>query len=873
MAGPWENYASRDRAPLQITVRPQGQQSAQPSGDGPWSRYARHPPPEIGVAEDVAKSAGSGLVKGAIGLAGMPGDVAEYGARGINAATQFVGGKLGLDVAPRESREPSYGQADIRTAVEGVIGKLYEPQTTAGKYAQTIGEFAPGALIGPGGVAARAASVVVPAVASEAAGQLTEGTAWEGPARLGTALVGGVGVGLASRPSTASRAIREAMPEGVTPQMVDDAARLMDDAAQQGITLAWPEALSQVAGRPVLTNAMRHLEAAPQTEGRMAQFFGDRPRQVEGAARPQFDNIAPVNRAPSNIGQEVSRASREAIDNTPEGVALSEAVWRAGPRVSPGDAGAVIQPELRRVYERREGMRSALADADYTAARNAPATIPTNGGYRVADVTKTYLDRPDIPILLDQGKRNAARVKWLDDNSATQKVPILGERPTQFAQVDAAPVLAGIDDALQSAKGSVRQALQAARGALLRADGEIDSTVQGLHNSRKAITDLIDQAKRAGANNAVKELEGTLSYLDDALERVPAYGQARRSFKAASEPLSPFDANRAPGRIIEQDQYGQRLIMPPEDVPGAIQRGGASAGRDFNRVASPAARESFEAHITTQVLDSAKGAGVEMSAGAIRSAIRQNEDLLREFPGVRSRLESIAASRDALDGILAGPLGKIAKRDTTTKAAINALFPANPLANSADEIATTVSALAVRNPRAARDLVRAHVETTFNEAAQWLQTGANQAGGAKFRTALVGNSQQAANLEAAVRALPNGNQIWPGFNRFLDVLEATGTRQGVGSRTAYNAEILKNAAASGMVGEAAKGAANPLRAFQFLADRYERYRLGSNMNELAEILTNPRSVNQLRAIARMPVGSGQAQAVTLRLLTQASASR
>ena len=83
--------------------------------------------------------------------------------------------------------------------------------------------------------------------------------------------------------------------------------------------------------------------------------------------------------------------------------------------------------------------------------------------------------------------------------------------------------------------------------------------------------------------------------------------------------------------------------------------------------------------------------------------------------------------------LLDGYIGKVAGRDTTTKKAIEALFPEKPLANSEQEIGRTIGALAANNPRAARDLVRAHAEGVFNEATQRLASGGlNQSGGAKF---------------------------------------------------------------------------------------------------------------------------------------------
>ena len=65
----------------------------------------------------------------------------------------------------------------------------YEPQTTAGEYGRTIGEFAGGAAAIPiGGPLRSVAASLLPAAVSETAGQLTEGSDYEGAARLAGAL-------------------------------------------------------------------------------------------------------------------------------------------------------------------------------------------------------------------------------------------------------------------------------------------------------------------------------------------------------------------------------------------------------------------------------------------------------------------------------------------------------------------------------------------------------------------------------------------------------------------------------------------------------------------------------------------------------------
>lgn len=147
---------------------------------------------DAATAADMAKSAGIGVVKGGIGVAGLPGDIAS----GFNRGIDWVESKLGLTPQPHSDALTS-GQ--LTKGVESVTGPLYEPQTKAGQYAQTVGEFVPGMLGGPEGLAYKAATrVLAPAVASETAGQATEGMALEPYARVAGALVGhGVGAGAA----------------------------------------------------------------------------------------------------------------------------------------------------------------------------------------------------------------------------------------------------------------------------------------------------------------------------------------------------------------------------------------------------------------------------------------------------------------------------------------------------------------------------------------------------------------------------------------------------------------------------------------------------------------------------------------------------
>lgn len=665
--------------PVAVSTRPLAEMSTQ---ELTALREKLAPRGMLDTAKGLYKAADAGAVKGVSSLVGAPGDISDLGASGIHAATNYVEKKLGLPETPAPAQRPQTILDKIFPRSAEVAGRIqqglyggerpYEPQGTAEEYAKSVGEFIPAALIGPGGVAARTAQAILPGVTSETLGRVTKDTSWEHGARTAGALIGSAGASIASRPSTATRAIREQMPEGVTPQVVDDAAALVEASARQGIMLSWPEALSQVAGRPVLTNTLRHLEAAPQTEAQMAEFFSQRPQQVDAAARNTFNNLSPPNPAPSTIGPAVGRAAEDTVN----------------------DVRGTINNAARPFYDRAS------------------------------------------TVLLTQ---------------------------PEMAQVRALPGFREASDAVRN-------------------DPQLNRYVAGLPEDS------------VGFLNEVKK------YLDQ-----------QRTNAAA-----------------------------PVNMQQNMQRS-AGFGSD-----------------ATAVRDAAVNATLGTPARNLETALAIEHHGRERF----------------LQPLLDGPLGKIAARDTTTKNAIEALFPENPLPNSAGEITRAVGELSSRNQRAARDLVRAHAESTFNEAAQNLQSGPNQAGGAKFAARIVGNPQQRENLEAAVTAMvPNGNQVWRGFNNLLETLEATGTRQGIGSRTSYNDEFLREAAKGGIVGDVIKTTANPTRMGQKFVDRYERWKLGDNLGDLATILTDPGSVNLLRAIARMPPGSGQAQSVASRLVAIGASSR
>jgi len=134
--------------------------------------------------EDVVKAGASGGLGGFAKTVDLLGQGATLIQEGPSMLSRMLFG--GMEDAPEMNLDPQI--LPLASRMTGGFTE-YEPQTTEGEFAKTTGEFLGGALAMPYGGPLRAArSVVLPALASETAGQMTKGTEMEGPARLAAAL-------------------------------------------------------------------------------------------------------------------------------------------------------------------------------------------------------------------------------------------------------------------------------------------------------------------------------------------------------------------------------------------------------------------------------------------------------------------------------------------------------------------------------------------------------------------------------------------------------------------------------------------------------------------------------------------------------------
>ncbi|WP_430913904.1 hypothetical protein [Methylobacterium sp. sgz302541] len=456
----------------------------------------------------------------------------------------------------------------------------------------------------------------------------------------------------------------------------------------------------------------------------------------------------------------------------------------------------------------------------------------------------------------------------------------------RFGQVDPRPAFDAVADQSRTAKGDVKGALGATRRDLTGPGGEPDMSVEGLLHARERLDRRIAVAQEQGDGTKVRDLTISRSALDGQLKQVPEVATADANFAANSRPLEPFAGNTPLGRVTRQDPLSGRMATPTEEVPTHLQ--GASAAREFLANSTPAARQAYEGHVATRIMDAATDRRGNVDADALSALLRESGDVLGQMPDVYHRLDAVVRARDGLARVEASPLGKLAQTDDVRRA-VNVLFPQVPQGANHHEIASAMTAVARNNPAAANDLSRIYLETLFNEATQQVKGIAAQYGGAGFASAVRGNPQQRHNLEAVLRVLPEGETKAAAIDRLLTVLEATGYRPQKGSDTAFNQAIQKQLASGNTpIGQAIASAASGAVAGgtvggvsgalggavvglkHGVSDALLHRRMMGNGEAIARLIYNPRALPDIRALAKSPPGTKNAELFTERLLRLAN---
>jgi hypothetical protein len=292
--------------------------------------------PSVGVGEDMAKTVVPSIGRMVAGTVGLPGDIGSLAKTvgdklpDVPTSSDTILGRLAQflkDESAKSANLPaaqgsgdlpgSYvppTSAQLQGSMEGATGS-YQPQTEPGRILDKAIQFAPAAIGGPETLATKALTrVIAPAVTSEAAGKLAEGTAAAPYAEIAGALTGAAGAsGVANklRSMSAARTAQAAIPEvadikaaaraqyqhpdvqavQIKPNVASDLADTISTDLQHGQNSGF-----RPANEPKVFNAIDELKNAAN-EGRPATVADlDSVRQVLGNAGKEKDITGSLTR-------------------------------------------------------------------------------------------------------------------------------------------------------------------------------------------------------------------------------------------------------------------------------------------------------------------------------------------------------------------------------------------------------------------------------------------------------------------------------------------------------------------------------------------------------------------------------------------------
>jgi hypothetical protein len=281
---------------------------------------------------ELARGGVAAVARGMADVPALPANIAQLGAAGVE---RLLGMEEPSMVSRALERLPDTREMLASVPVIGPESEFVAPGR-AGQFMATAGEFAGGA-----GLLGRAADMIrlgaIPGLASEAAGQATEGTALEPYARTAAALGAGF---LGVRPSERIAPIAGAD---------DEAVRLANVLRREGI--------QPTAGQVMESGALRRAEGMVQPS----------PRQLEDFTRA----------AMRSIGSDDVRATQSALSTAERNITNQMDDILRGVSVTPDPALA---------------NRAAQIAADYLESAPAASVVP-----RVRNIVEEIVDAATTP--------------------------------------------------------------------------------------------------------------------------------------------------------------------------------------------------------------------------------------------------------------------------------------------------------------------------------------------------------------------------------------------------------------------------------------------------------------------------------------------
>ena len=620
--------------------------------------------------------------------------------------------------------------------------------------------------------------------------------------------------------------------------------------------------------------------------------------RMKAAGSPQQPQTSAAMDVVKSIPGAIPRAAAALIG-------LPQTIWELGASgIAKGAVKMGARPEVEAFAKPELTNLGNLVTKGYDAISDLvtgkPLYTPQTGAGRIADLTaQTLVSGPGS--MLQKGAMGVAggsageATRLVTDNPiAVGVMTMLGAGAASLPQILRSVPAANINEAI---KGLTPQHLAAAQQLM------DDAAAQGVKlTGAEAIAQITGKNTLQDIQRVVEASKQGGPGMQQAMNQRP--GQIRQMVEGALDQVGPAPAapSATPVRmakageeaITKARQAGNAAAQPAYDV-ARTQR---LSSQDWNAVTqNPASLKALQAVKQDPIwgvtaaregdiawLDAAKRWIDDKlrTANPAEARIWQKaNDELKMFgdaasPAYAQARGAVASNqKNVVDPMKASPVGDIAgtkglPAEQAMKSQSEILMPTAPRALDPVTIRISVADLSKQDPTAARDFVRQNLQAIFDESAQNLASGANQWGGAKFAAQVAGNPRQKDNLQALVESVGN-RQTWVGFNRMLDVLEATGKRHAPGSQTAFNQQLAGELSAGGL-GAIPASIASPQKAMGLIGGWYDNFRFGKNTAEMAAILTDPKSVQLMQALAKEAPSSARASAIVAQILAAQSAA-
>lgn len=327
------------------------------------------------VVGDVLRSIPAGVVRGAAGIAGLPGMVSRFGEQAFDAtvgrAANAILGPLSPEGQAALDRSRGVTQATTPSGIVGGVeratgGQLYQPQTMPGRITGSMAEWGTGAALGP--LRALPTAIGLGAAGGAASQGLDEylnsrglsADSWQRrflPPAAGVATAVGLGVPLARRGAPGDIVEQRLQGAADDPAALAAARERLATGQQIGVPLTPAEALGdQGAALQQLTG---NVAASPQG-GQLAAALRGRQNQVTNAVRgpggflervsPDASPAVPMAARSAATSPLYQRAATESID--PAGLGAENVLSGVVPQVRDRMVEAGANNPLGRQYGR-----------------------------------------------------------------------------------------------------------------------------------------------------------------------------------------------------------------------------------------------------------------------------------------------------------------------------------------------------------------------------------------------------------------------------------------------------------------------------------------------------------------------------------------